>query len=119
MVAIYWVADVISYTVGIWKTARHRSAQGLGGYISNTNDMIPDTPSGPMHDDSDSIPIRVLIALRRSFFLSLAVFGTSLVILGMTVFDGVLAGMFGIWGLTALLIGGVSYTITRYLREDH
>lgn len=70
-----------------------------------------------MHDDPDSIPIRILIALRRSFFLSLTVFGICLIILGMTIFDGVLAGMFGIWGLTALLIGGVSYTITRYLQE--
>lgn len=70
-----------------------------------------------MRDDSESVPIRVLKALRGSFFLSLTVFGAVLIILGMTVFDGVLAGMFGIWGLTALLIGGVTYAITWFLRD--
>ena len=78
--------------------------------------MTPNTASGSVHDDPDSIPIQMLIALRRSFFLSLTVFGAGLIILGMTVFDGVLAGMFGIWGLTAFLIGGVVYTITRHLQ---
>lgn len=79
--------------------------------------MTANTASGSVRDDPDSIPIRMLTALRRSFSLSLTVFGVGLIILGMTVFDGVLAGMFGIWGLTALLLGGVAYTITRYLRE--
>ncbi len=70
---------------------------------------------------------RSLVALRRSFFLSLAVFGVILLILGF-VFDvvfpmfgylglaGTIAGMFGIWGATALLIGCGTYATLRYLR---
>lgn len=79
--------------------------------------MTANTTSDPIRDDPDSLPIRVLVVLKRSFFLSLTVFGICLILLGMTVFDGVLAGMFGIWGLTALLIGSVSYSITKYLQE--
>lgn len=79
--------------------------------------MSANTTSSSLRDDPDSLPIRVLIALRRSFFLSLAVFGAGLTILGLTVLDGVLAGMFGIWGMTSLLIGGVTYGITKLLRE--
>lgn len=79
--------------------------------------MTANTASSSVRDDPDSLPIRLLTALRRSFSLSLTAFGAGLVVFGMTIFEGVLAGMFGIWGLTALLLGGVMYTLTRYFRE--
>lgn len=81
------------------------------------NGMPTNRTRNPMREDSASIPIKIVNALRRSFFLSLSVFGAVLIILGMTVFDDVLAGMLGIWGLTALLIGGGVYTITWSIRE--
>lgn len=79
--------------------------------------MTTNTASDPVGDDSGSIPIRLLLMLRHSFSLSLVAFGVGLIVLGMTVLEDVLAGMFGIWGLTSLLFGGVMYTLTRYFRE--
>lgn len=65
--------------------------------------------------------------MRRSFFLSFGVFGSLLVaagatlellwMIGMPLEDGVVAGMLGIWGMTALLIGTVGYGTLRYMRD--
>jgi hypothetical protein len=70
---------------------------------------------------------RAVMALRRSFFLSFAVFGAVLIVIGYTfevlwmlghpVEDGILAGMFAIWGATAFLIGSIGYGTLRYLRN--
>jgi hypothetical protein len=61
---------------------------------------------------------RIGTALRQSFFLTLIVLGSVFLILGRTVFDGVVAGMFGIWGTTAVLIGGIAYSIVWYFRRS-
>lgn len=65
--------------------------------------------------------------MRRSFFLSFAIFGFLLIVagftlellwmIGMSLEDGVIAGMLGIWGMTALLIGTVGYGTLRYMRD--
>lgn len=70
---------------------------------------------------------RVILTLRRSFFLSVGVLGALLVglgytfemlaIMGYSIEDGVIAGMLGIWGATLLLVGGVGYGTLQYLRN--
>lgn len=51
----------------------------------------------------------------RSYLLSIAVFGMFLMVMGRFVLDGVLAGMFGIWGFTGTLIGLVGYGMYKYV----
>lgn len=84
-------------------------------------------PTDGIEDDKpESVLIRIGLALRRSFFLSLTLSGVVLLFVGYVVFGqilvgklwSVLAGMMGIWGLTAILIGGVSYTVIRFLRKS-
>ncbi|MFC6800050.1 MULTISPECIES: hypothetical protein [unclassified Haladaptatus] len=83
------------------------------------------TPAG--RSESAGLVERVVVALRRSFFLSFATFGAFLLALGYTfellwmvgypVEDGIIAGMLAIWGATALFIGGIGYGVLRYLRN--
>lgn len=60
---------------------------------------------------------RVLDALRRSFFLSLTFVGVLLLVAGVVRGDGVVAGMLGIWGATAIGIGLSIYATLWYLRD--
>ncbi|WP_435361686.1 hypothetical protein [Haloarchaeobius sp. DFWS5] len=88
--------------------------------------MVSNTMRADARQDA-SLVERGVFALRRSFFLSLTVFGVLVTAIGYTfevlwmlghpVEDGVLAGMFGIWGLTAFTLGLVGYGTLRYLRN--
>lgn len=63
------------------------------------------------------VAYRGLDALRRSFFLSLTFVGVLLLVAGVVRGDGVIAGMLGIWGATAIGIGLSIYTTLWYLRD--
>lgn len=60
---------------------------------------------------------QVVYALRRSFFLTVFVFGLIVAAFGYVALDGILSGMFGIWGGTMIIIGGVAWLIILALRE--
>lgn len=79
------------------------------------------------HRENTAYFERLVLALRHSFFLSIAVFGLSLIGLGYTlemlatigypVENGIIAGMLAIWGTTSLVLGCVGYGGLRYLRN--
>lgn len=61
-------------------------------------------------------PLRgALASLLGSTFLSIAAFGVVLVLVGRFVLSGTIAGMFGIWGATAVLVGLVGLPLQRYI----
>lgn len=67
--------------------------------------------SGLSKDDLLS-PIRAVVkSILGSFLLSMVVLGFLFLVLGVTVIDGVLAGMFGIWGVSLILTCGIAYGI--------
>lgn len=88
--------------------------------------MSTDTYSGIGRDDG-SLVRRAGSAIRKSFFLSLATFGAVLLLagygcellwmIGRPIENGVIAGMLGIWGGTALLVGGFGYVSLWCLRR--
>ena len=58
----------------------------------------------------------VLVAIRRSFLLFVAAVGLVLIVLGISpLVDGLFAGMFGIWGATAILCAGLGFVVLRFL----
>lgn len=61
--------------------------------------------------------IRVAQAVRRSLWLFLAVLGVVFILVGPVIFDGILAGMFGIWGGTFVAFGLVGYGIILLWRR--
>ena len=64
----------------------------------------------------DSPFVRGLSALRHSLVLTIAVLGVLLVAIGASPFvSGVFAGMFGIWGATALICAGLGYLGVKLL----
>jgi hypothetical protein len=65
-------------------------------------------------DDADHPPIiRILLAIRGSFLLFVATMGVVMILLGATVLggQGVIAAMFAIWGVSAVIYasGGVLF----------
>jgi hypothetical protein len=60
--------------------------------------------------------MRILLAFRRSFLLSLGAVGVLMLAVGV-ILDGVLAGMFGIWGLTFAGISVVAYAVLAVSRR--
>lgn len=82
------------------------------------------TPVNSDHDgeqdgtsESDGPFFRAILAVRRSFLLFVAVLGVILIAIGASpLMTGVFAGMFGIWGATALLcavLGFVGKTVLQ------
>ncbi|QLH82003.1 hypothetical protein [Halosimplex pelagicum] len=55
--------------------------------------------------------------IRSSFLVSLFGFGILQMVLGMFVLQGVVAGMFGIWGATFCLMAVLGYVIMYMLRR--
>lgn len=54
----------------------------------------------------------------RSSLLTIAAFGVVMILLGATVLTGVFAGMFGIWGLTIVLVGLGGYIVHQYVYDQ-
>lgn len=52
-----------------------------------------------------------------SFLLSTVALGVLLLVLGQTVIDGVVAGMFGIWGVSLILTAGSAYAIIEFKKR--
>ncbi|WP_321112047.1 hypothetical protein [Halorussus salinisoli] len=57
--------------------------------------------------------LEVLLAIRGSFLLFVAAVGALLIVAGAFAMNGVLAGMFGIWGASALLYAGLGYLLLK------
>ncbi|MBO4248594.1 MULTISPECIES: hypothetical protein [Halomicrobium] len=60
---------------------------------------------------------RVLGHVWQSNLLRIALLGVVLVVLGALVIDGVFAGMFGIWGVSAMLVGFGGYLVYKLSYE--
>lgn len=58
---------------------------------------------------------RALSSLFGSTFLSIAAFGVVLILTGQFLLTGTIAGMFGIWGATAVLVGLVGLPLQKYI----
>lgn len=62
--------------------------------------------------DTDYHPVvRFLLAIRSSFLLFLTTVGIIVTVLGLTVMSGAMAGMFVIWGTSAVVYAGIGYAI--------
>ena len=65
---------------------------------------------------SESPLVRALTVLRRSLVLDLAILGTLLVAIGASpLVSGVYAGMFGVWGATAIICAGLGFVGVQVL----
>lgn len=63
------------------------------------------------------VALAVLVAIRRSFLLFVAVVGLVLVAIGASpLINGLFAGMFGIWGATALVCAGLGFVGVKLLQ---
>lgn len=63
------------------------------------------------------VALGVLVAIRRSFLLFVAVVGLVLVAIGASpLVNGLFAGMFGIWGATALICAGLGFVGVKLLK---
>jgi hypothetical protein len=64
--------------------------------------------------------VTVLKTLRGSFLLFVMAVGLACILMGLllqyVLGKGVLAGMFGVWGISALLAGGVAYLVLLYIQ---
>jgi len=66
---------------------------------------------------SQNVVKRVLGRVWESNLLRIAMLGIVLVVLGALVIDGVFAGMFGIWGMSAILVGFGGYLLYKLSYE--
>lgn len=72
---------------------------------------------GRTEDGLKSVALRVFVAIRRSFLLFVAVVGLVLVAIGASPFvNGLFAGMFGIWGITAIVCSGLGFVGVKLLK---
>ena len=63
------------------------------------------------------VVLDALVAIRRSFLLFVAAVGLVLVAIGASPFvNGLFAGMFGIWGATALVCAGLGFVGVKLLK---
>lgn len=69
----------------------------------------------PVHSRITEPILRALLAIRKSLLLFIATVGVLFVLGGITVMDGVLAGMFGIWGVSALLYATLGYLLLKII----
>lgn len=62
-----------------------------------------------------ALVLESLLAIRGSFLLFVTAVGVLFVVVGATAMNGVLAGMFGIWGTSALLYAGLGYLLLKLI----
>ena len=60
---------------------------------------------------------RMLSAVRRSLLASMAVFGLLLILMGMTILNGVYAGLFGIWGALLIVVAVIGIVSLNLLKR--
>ncbi|MFC6962710.1 hypothetical protein [Halocatena marina] len=70
------------------------------------------TKSGPI-----DVVTGVLSAVRRSLLVAMAAFGFLLILLGMSITNGVYAGMFGIWGAMLIVIALIGIGAIQLLKR--
>ena len=66
---------------------------------------------------SFEIVTRMLSAVRRSLLASMAVFGLLLILMGMTILNGVYAGLFGIWGALLIVVAVIGIVSLNLLKR--
>jgi hypothetical protein len=72
---------------------------------------------GSNETDLRNAALSVLVAIRRSFLLFVAAVGLILVAIGASpLVNGLFAGMFGIWGATALVCAGLGFVGVKLLQ---
>lgn len=69
----------------------------------------------PVHSRITEPILRLLLAIRGSLLLFIATTGVLFILGGITVMEGALAGMFGIWGVSALLYATLGYLLLKII----
>ena len=72
--------------------------------------------TGNSADDARSTVVEGVVSVFSSLWVFLIVFGTVLAALGAFATKDVVAGMFGIWGATAVVVGCIGYAVGWYAR---
>ena len=62
------------------------------------------------------IVVRGIKALRSSFLLFVTFVGVISLLIGIFLWDGVLAGMFGVWGISAIVAAATAYALLLVLQ---
>lgn len=83
------------------------SISPLGSTDSITTTISEYTPS---------MVVRALKAIRSSFLLFIAVAGIVSFLIGLILYNGILAGMFGVWGISAIVAVGIAYAVLSILQ---
>ncbi|WP_266082067.1 hypothetical protein [Haladaptatus caseinilyticus] len=89
--------------------------------MGTVNDSTSESGSSGRGSDHGAFSIvtepllRVLLAIRGSFLLFIASVGVLFIVTGATIMDEVLAGMFGIWGVSCLLYAGLGYGLLKLI----
>lgn len=77
---------------------------------NETHDREPDVFTDAA--ESDGL-VGILLRIRSSFLLFVLTLGVLLLVGGMVMSDGVFAGLFGIWGVSALIYAGFGFVFLR------
>lgn len=64
-------------------------------------------------EDGHSLPVRFLLLLRSSFLVFIAFIGVLLFLTGSVLSEGVVAGMLGITGVSAILYAAIGFAFLR------
>jgi hypothetical protein len=89
--------------------------------MGTVNDSASESGSSKRGSDRGALSIitepllRILLAIRGSFLLFIVSIGVLLIVTGVTIMDGVVAGMFGIWGISCLLYAGIGYGLLNLI----
>ncbi|SIR74717.1 hypothetical protein SAMN05421858_3589 [Haladaptatus litoreus] len=74
----------------------------------------------PISQNMPPSVVTLLKTLRGSFLLFVAAIGICCILFGLflefVLGEGVLAGMFGVWGFSAMLAAGAAYAVLLYLQ---
>jgi len=82
----------------------------------STDTSIDTDTTEPDNNSLSAIAMRILLLFRRSFLFSLGTIGALMILAG-AILDGVLAGMFGIWGTTFAGISVAAYAVLTVSRR--
>lgn len=72
--------------------------------------------SDAIADHTPPVVVRVIKAVRSSFLLFVTLVGVISLLIGIYLNEGVLAGMFGVWGISAIVAAAISYVLLSLLQ---
>ena len=84
--------------------------------VSSSRSITSGSITEIVSEHTPPVVVQAIRAIRSSFLLFVGVVGVVSLLVGIYMNDGILAGMFGVWGISAIASAAIAYALLSVLQ---